>query len=472
MAYVLLTLWGAWQHIIWSDEADPWVIGREADWQNFRNYFSYTGHPPLFILLLIPFSRAGLPIETLQALNLCFAYGVAWLLLFRSPFSPWLRLMLLFSCGLGFQYAVIARSYSMMLLILFGLARLYPTRHTHPLRYGALLALAFNTETFAIVPMAVLALYFTWESLWQRPWQRHAAGVAVAGAGALLCLLCLLPADSMDNMQAFYREAKFHAIYLNNIGGGFLPQALWKTMKDWPLVQAAGPWLRNAPGVLVLGLAAACLHTRWLVFFLSWLIWFHIIFTFLYYGQTWHHQLFLYFTVWTLWLQHAGGQPSARAAATRRRLEAALALALIPVLAFSIAAAARSHYTHARTPFSGSRDMANYLREHGMARLELAALGCFHNSALFGYLPGARFWLVHEHIVSSHVVWGRFHDECWYVQNSITPDMLTRIREQGSLLTLATALVSFPAELNVKPLYQSHGTMEHYFLYELSYKQP
>src|ERR1039458_2083805 len=73
-------------HEPWRDEIDTWVVARDANWSEFLAYFASSGHPPLWYLLNLALVRLGLPLEAQGVLPICSALGMAWLLLFRSPF--------------------------------------------------------------------------------------------------------------------------------------------------------------------------------------------------------------------------------------------------------------------------------------------------------------------------------------------------------------------------------------------------
>lgn len=463
LAYALLVAWSVSQHTLWADEADVWVMARETNWHDGIRFFSYTGHPPLWFSYLFIFARPGLPIEAMQWANAALGLAAAWLVLLHSPFAPWLRVALVFTQGLSFQYPVICRGYMLMLLLLFLIAHLYPTRHQRPWRYGALLALAFCTEAFAMPAIGVLGLYFAWERWHSQP-RRWLGPVVLAALGGLLALASLLPWDGLDDMQGYYKKPKFYSnAFLNNIAQGFFPWALWdKLVQAFPeLKQKTWRYLFClAPGVLALLLGLWSVTWRWRLVMLAWLVTFFGIFSFLYYGQTWHAQLFPFFLAWTLWLHHSGGEPTPAPPAQR-----ALPWVWLPALAFSLASAVVTHYGNARTPYSGGKDMANFIRRQGYDKGMLTSLVCFQTGTLSGYLPGTKLWIVGEDREAPYIIWGRYQDECaGQYYNRVSLRFLERARQER-LIVFTTQPVQFPPKLQPKQLRYSPGTHEQFFLY-------
>jgi len=472
IAYALLLAVSVFMHCMWADEADPWVMARETNFHDFLRYFSYVGHPPLWFSLLFPFARLGLPIETMQGINAVLALMVAWLLLYRSPFAPWLRVALLFTQGLSFQYAVVARSYMLMLFILFLLAACHPSRLQRPWRYSALLALGFCTESFAMPAIGMLLLFFAWDA-WQQPQRgRYLPPLALAAFGGLLSVASLLPFDGMNNMQGFYKNPKFYQhAFLKNIVGGFFPWALWRHVRmHFPLVDEL-PWrfvLWVPIGASVMALALLASAPRWRLLLLAWLSGFFYIFSFVYFGQTWHAQLMPLFTIWTLWMHRAHGQATPPTP-WQRRAATCLPFALLPGLVFSLASSLTVHREDMLIPYSGGKEIADYIRETGRDKTLLTSLACFNTSTMAGYLPGTPLWIAGNNRFASYIIWGRHQDECNAYFNKATPIVIERAKQE-KLLVLTTAPVNFPPPLQAQLLKESYGTHESFLLYEVEAK--
>src|SRR5262249_49658968 len=83
------------RHEPWLDEAQAWLLGRDASWgQIIWKYARYEGSPSLWHTLLLLPAKAGLPPVTLNIISGTLAIIGAALLIFKSPLPPWLRLLL------------------------------------------------------------------------------------------------------------------------------------------------------------------------------------------------------------------------------------------------------------------------------------------------------------------------------------------------------------------------------------------
>ena len=119
LTYLALTTWLAVHHEPWRDEADSWLMARDATIGQILAIGPDSGHPPLWYFLLKPLAASGLPYAAQPALHLVIIWGAAWLLVFRSPF-PWqVSAAVLGTYLFSFEYSVVARNYGLGILGLF-----------------------------------------------------------------------------------------------------------------------------------------------------------------------------------------------------------------------------------------------------------------------------------------------------------------------------------------------------------------
>ena len=107
-------------HEMWRDELQAWLLARDSGslamlWQNSR----YEGHPLLWHLMLFPVAHLAARPEAMQVLHWMIAVGVAALVLLRSPFPAWARVMVVFSYFPLYEYGTISRNYALGMLLLF-----------------------------------------------------------------------------------------------------------------------------------------------------------------------------------------------------------------------------------------------------------------------------------------------------------------------------------------------------------------
>jgi hypothetical protein len=117
-AIALIQLALIWTHQPWLDELQAVLLARDthalADWYwNFR----YEGHAPLWHLVLKLALTAFEPITALRFVQSAFALATAWLIYTRAPFTPAGRLLLGLNYFFLFEYGVIARDYSLGVLL-------------------------------------------------------------------------------------------------------------------------------------------------------------------------------------------------------------------------------------------------------------------------------------------------------------------------------------------------------------------
>jgi hypothetical protein len=144
-------------HEPWFDEAQAWLIARDNSlFEMLFRRLHYEGTPGLWHLLLWPLARFGAPYWTMSYLSALIASVSAGLILIFAPFPVWLRVLFVFGYYPAYQYAVVARSYNLNLLLIILAAVLYPTQGSKPLRYCLALAALANTNVFGFLVAGVL----------------------------------------------------------------------------------------------------------------------------------------------------------------------------------------------------------------------------------------------------------------------------------------------------------------------------
>ncbi|HYN43152.1 MAG TPA: hypothetical protein VE129_15350, partial [Thermoanaerobaculia bacterium] len=71
--WVLLVSFLALHHEPWRDEAETWLMARDASFGEILHRTGYLGTPVLWFAILFPFAKAGLPFETQAVLHLALA---------------------------------------------------------------------------------------------------------------------------------------------------------------------------------------------------------------------------------------------------------------------------------------------------------------------------------------------------------------------------------------------------------------
>lgn len=249
---VVLALYAAWivfvgwHHEPFADEAQAWLIGRDASLgQIFGTVLHYEGSPGLWHALLWALNRLHLPYEALFLVSAACGIAGAALVLWRAPFPSWMRVAVLVSYFYGYQFPVVARSYALDLVLVPLAACWFAQRTRQPLRYGLVIALIASCNSHGFCAAAVMGLEFAW-ALWRdagRPLGRALAGLGLAALGGLATIVTVWPApDTMTgNLNANPPLAKV----LFMLSHAFL---------DRVLVLGGAPQLMDQAAGLVLGL--------------------------------------------------------------------------------------------------------------------------------------------------------------------------------------------------------------------------
>ena len=200
-AYVVISAF----HEPWFDEAQAWQIARCASLREMLFEIPhYEGHPPLWWLILAIPAKLGSPFELgLKAVGFLISTASASLLLFRSRLPRILRLTLPFTYFFFYQYGVVVRPYSLMLLSLLLLGMELNGWNEHPWRVALLMVLLCLTGAYGILISGGISVCILWELrkekgvkrlLGELLRDRRTVSLLVLLALALLILLEIYPA--------------------------------------------------------------------------------------------------------------------------------------------------------------------------------------------------------------------------------------------------------------------------------------
>lgn len=380
-----LALLSAWlfnvgsTHEVWGDESQAWLLARESTLgQLLFDRVRYEGTPALWHVILWIAARSGLQLDDLFLISSAFALAGACVVLWRAPFPAWARLGIVFGYFFSYQYSVVARSYSVDLLLIPLAAAWFSGRMDRPWRYALCLGLLANLNAFSFIAAAILGAELLWRVVSERRHDKSliAALSTLVFMGLVAVATAWQPSDNgfirsdaethvVSNMVRFVREAFIDKLMIFSSG------------PNWGFNELAGSILT----IIVLRPVAGLIWSeRRLRIPLTAIFALLVGFSGLVYSSPWHSGvLFLLamFAVWILW-------PFADA---QRRRQFGYAFAL--VAAVHVVEGAMSGYWDIGHTYSPAKTVAAELQRRQAADpdIKIAAFG-FRAFEVQPYLPG------------------------------------------------------------------------------------
>jgi hypothetical protein len=368
--YCVVIAIGAFVHEPWWDEAQAWLIARDAPIGDlYLRHVAYEGHPPLWFLLLAIPAKLGLPYASLKVVASLAALAGVYLLLFRLTFVPLtVRLLLPFTFFIAYQYTVVARSYVLLPPILWGIVLLYERRAQRFGTFTLLLILLSNVSVHGFAVACGLALLFLIDALRgkvavaQMKRATFLLGTLAFVLNAVVLVVILSPPSDLQSKDALHspldlsRDGELAAVIFEHV-----------LFDSTPAV---------SPTVAVLfasALAAVLLFFAWRAGVLGLLLLLALavfsVATVYYSG--WHEGIFFLVLLFALFVAYGRVPESDRATLPFRAATGVLLLILLRHVQW----AALSLTYDIRTEWTGSKAAAQYIAEHHLDRSRLFAAG-------------------------------------------------------------------------------------------------
>ena len=480
LAYAALVLVVALRHEPWRDEADAWLAARDMTPIKLFHWLGAAGTPGLWYVLLMPLAKLGAPYEAMTLLHVAISIATAALIARRAPFPPIFRLLIIFSYYFCYEYAVIARSYALTVLLMLLVAEVLTARISRPWRLGALLFLLFNTNAFGFFFGGIITVVAAVGAVRRGDRSRAVLGGAlIALAGGVLAFAQLLPPA---HARPPYAGAHW-AVLGDAFSQAFFPQIpahfgfFLRHAHRWPsLAWSAYVAVRCLAAMIFLGvlllihgrrdaLAIVVLSCA-AVLYISVSKW---------YGGERHAGLIFALVVFGLWMSRSP-QPGEQPAGQRPRTSAVGALTLLAFaasLSISCAAAAIWSYRDIRWEYSGAKAAAAFIRDNSLTSIPIAAIPAPQTEALLPYLPGTSFWYIGSQEFGTYVVWERN----WGADYALTDgQIIGRVRRRfpsgPCLILTATTPLNDPENAGYHLIYHTSNYLfdenardESYYLY-------
>ena len=398
LAYSCVVLFTVRYHEKWADEAQAWLIARDLDLKTiWFHELKYEGSPGLWhTILWIAQHWFHLPYATLGYIGVVFAIAGVAVLIYKAPFPWYVRWPLAFTYVMVYQYAVIARPYTLLPLLCFLVAILFKDVE-HPVRMTVVLVLLADLSVHGSLLTACFGLVYLlqaikqWPTFDERLRNRYFICIAVMVMTFVFIAIVLRPTS--DNEEYIVKEEITH-----------LSQAEKQELNIVSPAKKAETIVSGAfldytiPSVMFIVLAAAWCYSRrrLLVFVLP--VGLMIAIYAVIHGYAHHHGTAFIAAITALWI--AWPSPAERRSFDSQRQwglygMVALLLCLCAVNIWDAAVSIRREFLY---PYSGAEDATNYLRSVGAERgpmfglvYGVTAIEAYFDHNVFINLPTAYF---------------------------------------------------------------------------------
>lgn len=142
MIYSILLIVMLYLHVPTLDEAQSWLIARDASYRDIFFYLPhYESHPPFWHLLLSVPAKLGVSYELgLKSIEFASAFLMVSFFIYLSPFNNVIKTFVPFTYFMFYQYGVMSRPYAFLVSGIFLCAHFVGTRKESPVKLIASLA--------------------------------------------------------------------------------------------------------------------------------------------------------------------------------------------------------------------------------------------------------------------------------------------------------------------------------------------
>ena len=417
-AYSAVVLWTLQYHEKWADEAQAWLIARDLDLGTiWFHELRYEGSPGLWHTILWVAQHvfhAGY--GAIGYIGAAFAIAGAALLLFCAPFPRYIRWPLAFTYVMVYQYAVIARPYTLLPLLAF-LAAYFFKDAKHPGRITTVLVLMCMLTLHGAILAGCLGLGYAvdaakgWSRLDHLLQRRYLLSMVVLICTFGFLIVILRPTPDVGEF-ATKKESIQQPNSVRNLQPG--PVQKTEAIISGAFLDYIGPSILF---VVVAGVWSA--YRRRISVFVLPVVLLIVLYAFIH-GYPHHHGTVYIASIVAFWV--AWPEPAERERFTPMDLlvEKGMIFALcclILVNAFDAAVAIRREFLY---PYSGAPDASRFIRGLGADK-----------STMFGYLFGVvSVQAFFDHNLFANIPTAYFHHGLPIRGEDLDLDELHRIKPQ------------------------------------------
>lgn len=198
-------------HEPWRDEAQSWLIVRDLNVSEIIRQLQYEGHFLLWYMILIPFAKLGFPYITINIISWCIVNIAVWLILSRSPFQSFTKLLIIFSFPMIYLFPVVSRCYALVPIGIALLAITHEKRMEKPLLYMLSMWLLANTHVIMWGFIGVMLIDFLIE--WSKNIKNRSKKENQKIAFSLLVVTILLLISALPLFGSLQTNESIHKDY-------------------------------------------------------------------------------------------------------------------------------------------------------------------------------------------------------------------------------------------------------------------
>lgn len=364
-------------HEKWADEAQAWLIARDLDLKTiWFHELRYEGSPGLWhTILWVAQHVFHARYDSIGYIGVAGATAGVAVLILKAPFPRYIRWPLAFTYFMVYQYAVIARPYTLMPLLAFAAALLFKDRD-HPERMTIVLVLLANLSLHGTILAGCLGFVHlldairVWSTLDTAVKKRYWISIAMMLATFVFVVLIVKPTPDIEE---FVVKKQFAQLPAEARAQMHIPTVLTKlgTVISGGLLD----WL--APSVVFLLVAGGwCfVRGRFLVFVLP--VGTMIALYAVIHGAAHHQGTVFIASIASLWIAWPTEEERTAFRLRDRQAMQAVTVALLCLCAVNIWDSAVVYKHEYLFPYSGAEDAAKYLKSVGADR-----------QPMFGFLFG------------------------------------------------------------------------------------
>jgi len=231
-------------HEMWRDEMRAWLHAKDSiSLASLYHNIRYDGHPYLWYIVLYIITRFTTQPIAMQICHLILATGSGYIFLKYSSFTRLQKLFFILSYFPLYEYGIISRNYALGILLIFAFCGLFrASRDKNFLLLSCILFLLAQTNFFALVICACLGCMVFFECIYDRELRKDlsqkkgeiGAAITLFVLGIVLSILeCTPPSDYRQvRISTFEWYANIDLRYL-----GKVITAIWKSYIPIPAIQ-------------------------------------------------------------------------------------------------------------------------------------------------------------------------------------------------------------------------------------------